>query len=55
MSYNIEYRGYTLEVTPVAIDVLTPARRYLVVKVDLRQAMTAIHWHRKLMRPWPPS
>jgi hypothetical protein len=46
----VRYHGYTLEITPVAIDVVTPRGYYLVYKVDLRQAMLAIHWHRKVMR-----
>lgn len=48
MQQVIDYRGYTLEITSVAVDVIAPGRQmYIATKVSLRDAMRVIHWHRR--------
>lgn len=51
MQRVVNYRGYTLEITSVAVDVIDPRRQmYLATKVSLRDAMKVIHWHRRFLR-----
>lgn len=47
----IAYRGYILEVTHYGVDVrIGPKGRYICIKVSLREAMRAIHGHRRMWR-----